>query len=169
MKKLIVYTACLLGLMSCHMQPTNLTVDKMLEAASEVVIKAKPTDIMAIMEGEEVFTVIDVRNSREHYHGFIPGAVNIPRGSIEFNIDTESFWENEGLYMPAKEEILILYCKKGKRSTLAAQTLMQMGYKKVKVLDGGWKNWEMSYPDFCDKNLEMLAGGPAKHDDGGGC
>ncbi|TRX72493.1 rhodanese-like domain-containing protein [Carboxylicivirga sp. M1479] len=169
MKKLIIYTACLFGLLSCQTQPSNLTVDLMVENASKIITTVSPTDLMKIMESEEIFNVIDVRQNTEHYYGFIPGAVNIPRGSIEFNIATENFWETEGLYMPTKEETLILYCKKGKRSALAAQTLMQMGFKKVLVLDGGWKNWELSFPDFCDKNLEMLAGGPAKHDDGGGC
>jgi len=169
MKKLIVYTACLWGLLSCQIQPTNLTVDLMVANATELVTTTTPANLMKIMESEDVFTVIDVRQSNEHYYGYIPGAVNIPRGSIEFNIGTENFWEQEGLYMPLPEETVVLYCKKGKRSTLAAQTLMQMGYKKVLVLEGGWKNWELSYPDYCDKNLEMLAGGPAKHDDGGGC
>jgi len=169
MKKLIVYTACLLGFLSCQTAPTNLTVDLMVENAAELVTTTSPSELMKIMESEDIFTVIDVRQNTEHYYGYIPGAVNIPRGSIEFNIGIESFWEEEGLYMPLPEETVILYCKKGKRSTLAAQTLQQMGYKKVLVLDGGWKNWEMSYPDYCEKNLEMLAGGPAKHDDGGGC
>jgi rhodanese-related sulfurtransferase len=121
------------------------------------------------METEEVFTVIDVREKDEYYYGYIPGAVNIPRGSIEFSINNATFWENEGLYMPLQDELIVLYCKKGKRSILAGQTLKHMGYKNVLVLEEGWKNWELSYPDYCEKNLEMLAGGPAKHDDGGGC
>jgi rhodanese-related sulfurtransferase len=141
----------------------------MVEHAAELVTTVSPHDVMKIMESEEIFNVIDVRQNNEYYHGFIPGSVNIPRGSIEFNIATESFWENEGLYMPEKKETLILCCKKGKRSTLTAQTLLSMGYKNVLVIEGGWKNWELTYPDYCDKNLEMLAGGPAKHDDGGGC
>ncbi len=169
MKKLFLYITCLIAIISCQTQPGNLSVDDLVEAASKVVSFTSPDELMKIMESEEIFSVIDVRQSNEYYHGFIPGSVNIPRGSMEFNIGTESFWEAEGLYVPQKEELLILYCKKGKRSTLAAQTLMQMGYKKVLVLEGGWKNWELTYPDFCDKNLEMLAGGPAKHDDGGGC
>ncbi|MBS2209882.1 rhodanese-like domain-containing protein [Carboxylicivirga mesophila] len=169
MKRLFVYISCLAALMSCQTQTGNLSVDDMVASASKVVTYTTPADLMKTMESEEIFSVIDVRQSNEHYHGFIPGAVNIPRGSMEFNIGTEAFWETEGLYVPQKDEMLILYCKKGKRSTLAAQTLMQMGYNKVYVLEGGWKNWELTYPDFCDKNLEMLAGGPAKHDDGGGC
>lgn len=169
MKKLIVFTISLFVLISCQTKTGNLTVDEMVEQAAKIVNLSSPDELMKIMEGEENFTVIDVRQSNEHYHGYIPGAVNVPRGSIEFSIGTESFWENEGLYMPLPEEIIILYCKKGKRSILAAQTLMQMGYKKVLVLDGGWKNWELTFPDYCEKNLEMLSGGPAKHDDGGGC
>jgi len=169
MKKIIVAIALVVGLMNCQTQTGNLSVDMMVEQAAKVVTTVTPQELMNIMETEEIFNVVDVRQNNEYYHGFIPGSINIPRGSLEFNIATESFWENEGLYMPQKEETLVLYCKKGKRSTLAAQTLMQMGYKKVLVIDGGWKNWELTYPDFCDKNLEMLAGGPAKHDDGGGC
>lgn len=169
MKKILIYTTCLIALLSCQTQPRNLSVDDMIQSAAKIVKYTTPNELMKIMESEEIFNVVDVRQNNEYYHGFIPGSVNIPRGSIEFNIGAEAFWETEGLYMPQKHELLILYCKKGKRSTLTAQTLMQMGYKKVVVLEGGWKNWELSYPDFCDKNLEMLAGGPAKHDDGGGC
>lgn len=169
MKKLLIYTACLVALLSCQTRPTNLTVDMMVEQANSIITTVSPAELMQIMETEEMFNVIDVRQNNEYYYGFIPGSINIPRGSIEFNIGTESFWETEGLYMPEKKETLVLYCKKGKRSTLTAETLMSMGYKKVLVLEGGWKNWELTYPDYCDKNLEMLAGGPAKHDDGGGC
>ena len=169
MKKLIVYIACVMALMSCQTNPANLSVDDMVAAASKVVTFTTPSELMQIMESEEVFSVIDVRQSNEYFYGFIPGAVNIPRGSIEFNIGEEAFWETEGLYLPKKDETLIVYCKKGQRSALAAQTLMQMGYKKVLVLEGGYKNWELTYPDFCDKNLDMLSGGAAKHDTGGGC
>ncbi|WP_439183057.1 rhodanese-like domain-containing protein [Carboxylicivirga taeanensis] len=169
MKHLFAYLMCLLVVTSCQMAPTNLSVDDMVKNAAEVVTYTTADQLMKIMQSDEVFTVIDVRQNNEHYYGFIPGSVNVPRGSMEFNIGTEAFWESEGLYVPQKEETLVLYCKKGKRSTLAAQTLLQMGYKKVLVLEGGWKSWELTYPDFCDKNLDMLAGGPAKHDDGGGC
>jgi len=141
----------------------------MVQQAKEQVALVSPQKAMEILEGEEVFTLVDVRQKDEYYYGFIPGSVNIPRGSIEFNISGDDFWENEGLYKPLPEEALILYCRKGKRSLLAAQTLMHMGYEKVFVIEGGWKNWELSYPNFCDKNLEMLSGGAEKHDDGGGC
>ena len=168
MKNILLLLSLISILFSCS-HGGNLTADTMVENAQKSVKTIAPKDVMQIMEGEDVFTLVDVRQKDEYYYGFIPGSVNIPRGSIEFNIAGEEFWENEGLYKPMSDETLILYCKKGKRSLLAAQTLMQMGYKKVMVIDGGWKNWEMSFPDFCDKNLEMLSGGSADHDDGGGC
>lgn len=169
MKKLVSYSIILWVVVSCTNSPSNLTFDQMVGIASEEVNIIKPDEVMKIMDSEEVYTVIDVRQRDEFYYGYIPGSVNIPRGSIEFNINNELFWENEGLYMPLKEETIILYCKKGKRSMLAAQTLQHMGYKKILVLKDGWKNWELSYPDYTEKNLEMLAGGGEKHDDGGGC
>ena len=169
MKKILVFSIAVIALMACSTNPSNLTVDEMVEEASKEVKTTSPDELMKIMETEEIFTVIDVRQKDEYYYGYIPGSVNIPRGSIEFSINSEQFWENEGLYMPMKDELIILYCKKGKRSLLAGQTLQHMGYKNVLVLDEGWKKWELSYPDFTEKNLDKLAGGSAEHDDGGGC
>ena len=114
--------------------------------------------------------MIDVRQKSEHYYGYIPGSLVIPRGSLEFLIGSENFWEEEGLYMPLKEEKIVIYCKKGSRGILAAEALVKLGYEDVVALDGGWKKWELSYPDIYEKNLEMLSGGGAEeHDDGGGC
>ncbi|MCU4177612.1 rhodanese-like domain-containing protein [Carboxylicivirga sp. N1Y90] len=169
MKKIFTLYIVALLLVACNNQATDLTVDQMVEQAVEVVKTTQPDELMKIMETEEIFTVIDVRQKDEFYYGYIPGAVNIPRGSIEFSINNATFWENEGLYMPNTDELIILVCKKGKRSILAGHTLQRMGYSNVRVLKEGWKSWEMAYPDYCEKNLEMLAGGPAKHDDGGGC
>lgn len=121
-----------------------------------------------LMMGEEVYTLIDVRQEIEHYYGYIPGSVMLPRGSLEFNIENKEFWENEGIYMPLKEEAIVVYCKKGNRGALAAHTLKHMGYKKVYYLEGGFKQWELSYPDYVEKNLQAL-GGAHEEEDTGGC
>ncbi len=65
-----------------------------------------------LMNGEEIYTLIDVRQEIENYYGYIPGSVNIPRGSLEFNIGKGEYWDNIGLYMPEKEEIIVVYCKR---------------------------------------------------------
>ena len=72
--------------------------------------------------------------------------------------------------MPLKDEKIIVYCRKGNRGTMAASSLKQFGYKNVYTLDGGWKNWELRYPDLTEKDLEMLSGGGEEEEaDSGGC
>ena len=127
-------------------------------------------ELNGLLNGEDIYTLIDVRQKSEHYYGFIPGSLVIPRGSLEFSIGNEDFWETEGLYMPLKDEKIILYCKKGNRGIMAAASLRHLGYNEVYALEGGWKNWEVTYPDLFEKDLEMLSGGGSEeHDDGGGC
>lgn len=114
-----------------------------------------------------MFNLIDVREPSEHNHGYIPGAVNIPRGVLEFNITNEAFWESTGFYFPEPTEEFILYCKKGSRSILAAETLKKLGYKNVTIIEGGWKKWELTFPTLQEKNLELESHGAAE--EVGGC
>jgi rhodanese-related sulfurtransferase len=142
----------------------------MVEAALKVVKSITVEELHKLMDSEEIYTLIDVRQKSEHYYGFIPGSLVIPRGSIEFLIGNEEYWEEEGLYMPLKDETIIVYCKKGNRGTMAASSLKQFGYKNVFTLDGGWKNWELTFPDLTEKDLEMLSGGGEEEEaDSGGC
>ncbi len=84
--------------------------------------------------------LIDLRDIREvKREGKIPGSLHIPRGMLEFWIDPESpYYRTE---FDHAEEI-ILYCNKGWRSALAAQTLQAMGVEKVSHLAGGLENWQ---------------------------
>lgn len=75
---------------------------------------------------------LDVRTEREFKSGHIPGAMHIPRGLLEFKI---------GSNVPDKNKEIVVYCKTGGRASLATATLVKMGYKNVKNLDGGWKAW----------------------------
>lgn len=155
---------------SCNGPNKYSSADQMVSEAIKMVKMITVNELKQLMESEEIYTLIDVRQKSEYYYGYIPGALVIPRGSIEFQIGNEMFWENEGLYMPLKEEKIVVYCKKGSRGILAAETLKKLGYEDVVALEGGWKKWELSYPDLYEKNLEMLSGGGAEeHDDGGGC
>lgn len=78
--------------------------------------------------------VIDVREPAEFQAGHLPGAVNIPRGVIEFTIGN-----NPGL--ANKDEPIVLYCKTGGRAALSAVNLQRMGYSKVRSLTGGFDGW----------------------------
>ncbi|HEU4628400.1 MAG TPA: LD-carboxypeptidase [Gemmatimonadaceae bacterium] len=77
---------------------------------------------------------LDVREPNEWNLGHVPGALHIPRGTMETKIEQA---------VPRDREIVI-YCASGNRSALAADTLQQMGYEKVSSLAGGWRDWVQS-------------------------
>ena len=149
-------------LVSCNQKMSFQNVDQLVAEAEKSVECISVEQLMEKTDNGDMILLIDVREPNEHNAGYIPGALNIPRGVLEFKIGNEKFWEAEMLYMPEKDEELILYCKKGSRSILAVQVLEQLGYKNVKYLDDGWKKWEMTYPLIYEKNLDVMS-----HDDGG--
>lgn len=126
-------------------------------------------ELKVMMDSLDVFYLVDVREMNEYAYGFIPGAINIPGGVLIFKMDNEEFWDQEMIYAPEKTDKIIVYCKKGKRSVIAANYLERLGYENVKFLDGGWKAWEMAYPLEYDENLDILGGGHDDHADEGGC
>ena len=73
---------------------------------------------------------VDVREPNEYNLGRIPGAMPLPRGTIEVR----------GEAMLPKDKTLVVYCGGGSRSALAADTLQQMGYE-VRSLRGGYRAW----------------------------
>lgn len=78
--------------------------------------------------------VIDVRESGEYQAGHLPGAVNIPRGVLEFKIGDNAALAN-------KDQSIVLYCKTGGRAALSAVNLQRMGYTQVRSLTGGYDGW----------------------------
>lgn len=154
-------------LWSCSNHENYASVEEMVEVAKQKVETITVEELKVKIDSMEMFNLIDVRVKSEHNHGYIPSAINIPRGTLEFKIANEKYWENEGLYLPAKDEAYILYCKKGSRSVLAAESLLKLGYKNVKYIKGGFKKWEMTYPLLQEKNLEEEGG--HKAEEVGGC
>lgn len=76
-------------------------------------------------------TVLDVREPNETNLGRIPGAIVLPRGTMETKIEA----------LVPRDAKLVIYCASGNRSALAADTLQQMGYSNVSSLAGGWNAW----------------------------
>lgn len=168
-KLLIIAVLAVFVLTNCNcykknqFQSTDELVNKVAANLETITIDKLKTK----MDSFEMYNLIDVREPSEHNHGYIPGAVSIPRGTLEFNIGKEEFWENAGFYYPAKNEEFILYCKKGSRSILAVDALLKLGYSNVKYLEGGFKKWELTYPLLQEKNLELE--GHGKVEEVGGC
>lgn len=171
LKNILLLVTIAFAVLSCAKKQEYKSVDEMVAAAIKTVKMISPDELNQLMNsnGDEVYTLIDVRQEIEHYYGFIPGSVVLPRGSLEFNIGSEEFWEHTGLYMPEKNEKIIVYCKKGQRGILAAESLGKLGYTNVYALEGGWKNWELSYPDLFEKDLDKLGGSHSAPASSGGC
>lgn len=76
--------------------------------------------------------LIDVREESEHAQHAIPGDRLVPRGVLEFDISK----------VARREDRLVIYCRSGRRSALAADTLQRLGYGQVWSLAGGILAWE---------------------------
>jgi rhodanese-related sulfurtransferase len=81
----------------------------------------------------EKFVLVDVREDNEWVAGHAAGALHIGRGVLEAQIEGK---------VPEKDSRLVLYCRSGGRSALAADTLQKMGYTKVASLAGGITAYE---------------------------
>lgn len=152
--------------------PDFENADAMVEAASVNLESVTVAEFRRMYEEFEPYVLIDVRSEGEFAAGFVPGAVNIPRGSLEFRIANEAIWDKEGLYAPLEEDLIIVMCKVGSRSVLAAQTLNQLGYTNIKYLMGGFTEWSIVYPDMIEKLIvegDAAAGMTSSPAGGGGC
>jgi sulfur-carrier protein adenylyltransferase/sulfurtransferase len=77
--------------------------------------------------------LIDVREKDEVDAGMLPGARHVPRGFLELRIEEA---------VPDRNADVVLYCAGGTRSLLAARTLREMGYTRVRSLTGGFGAWK---------------------------
>jgi rhodanese-related sulfurtransferase len=86
--------------------------------------------------------VVDVREPDEFADGHIPGAVNIPLGRLEVEVDSHPFVvEREGETRSLRERPVVLYCLSGGRSARAAAALHRRGFLNPVSLAGGILAW----------------------------
>lgn len=115
----------------------DMTANDLVEAAKKNVAMISLADAKALFDKGEV-TFLDCREPKEYKAGHIPGAINVPRGLLEFKIDKT---------IPGKDTAIIMYCKSGGRACLGCESLGKMGYKNLKNMEGGWKAWSKTgYP-----------------------
>lgn len=93
----------------------------------------EPSDFNKQLEANPNAVVIDVRSPEEYAMGYIPGAKNI-------NVNAPDFRDKVSVF--DKDKTLYVYCKSGSRSATAADILMDLGYSKIRDLDGGILAWE---------------------------
>jgi rhodanese-related sulfurtransferase len=117
--------------------PKEMTASDLVAEAKKNICEVSVSEAKAKLDQGGVL-FLDCREPKEFKMGHVPGAMNIPRGLLEFKIDKK---------VPDKNTPMVVYCKVGGRGCLSACTLCRMGYKKVMNMAGGWKAWEKAgYP-----------------------
>lgn len=97
------------------------------------------------LEAKEPYVYLDVREKEEHRAGYIPGAISIPRGFLEIQVEGR---------IPDKKTKIVAYCAGGTRSALAAKTLAELGYENVETANPGFVRWkDLRYPIETPPNL----------------
>ena len=90
--------------------------------------------------------LIDVREADEYREGHINGALNIPRGVLEFKLSATP-------ELAARDMNIVLYCKSSGRAALAAVALQDMGYLQVKSIAGGFDAWTAAHKPVVKPSL----------------
>ncbi len=85
-----------------------------------------------MMATEKNYIILDVRRPDEYAEGHIPGAINIPN---------EEIGAEEIAELPDKSQLILVYCRSGRRSKEASEKLAKLGYTNI-VEFGGILNWK---------------------------
>ena len=89
-------------------------------------------EAVKMMEDEKNYIILDVRRPDEYAEGHIPGAINVPNEDI----GTAEISE-----LPDKSQLILVYCRSGRRSKEASEKLVKLGYTNI-VEFGGILDWK---------------------------
>ena len=123
MKKLLLLLLAAMLLTACGQDKEN--------EQEAVYVNITVEEAKALMDSEEGYVILDVRTQEEYDQGHIPGAVLIP--------DTEIEARAEGV-LTDKNQMILVYCRSGRRSKLAAEALVKLGYTNIREF-GGIIDW----------------------------
>ena len=90
-----------------------------------------PEQAKTIMDTESDYIIIDARTDEEFAEGHIEDAILIPEYEIAQRAEKE---------LPNKEQLILVYCRSGRRSKIASEELVKLGYTNVKEF-GGIIDW----------------------------
>ena len=125
MRKFIIIALavlCLLGLASCGQQE---------EQAANTYQQITAKEAKEIMDSGSEYILIDARTTEEFAAGHIAGAILIPEYEVARRAEQE---------LPDKDALILVYCRSGRRSKIASEELVKLGYTNVKEF-GGIIDW----------------------------
>ena len=123
MKKLIFLLLAVMLLTACGQDIENDN--------GAVYVNITAEEAKQIMDSEEGYIILDVRTREEYDEGHIPGATQISHEEIA---------EKAEKVLTDKEQLILVYCRSGRRSKIAAEALVELGYTNIKEF-GGIIDW----------------------------
>ena len=123
MKKLVFLLLAVMMLTACGQDKENDQGAAYLNITAE--------EAKQIMDSEEGYIILDVREQDEYDAGHIPGAIVISHEEIA---------EKAEEVLTDKEQLILVYCRSGRRSKIAAEALVELGYTNIKEF-GGISDW----------------------------
>lgn len=123
MKKMFLFLLAVLLLTACGQDKENTQEATYMNIAAE--------EAKQIMDNQEGYIILDVRAQEEYDEGHIPGAIVIPHPEIDDRAEEE---------LPDKDQLILVYCRSGRRSKIAAEALVELGYTNIREF-GGILDW----------------------------
>src|ERR1700751_4846040 len=117
---------------------TPMTIDALL-AQARAMLPHRPSPAEALHAQARGALLLDIRGDSQRRDGLIPGAIVVPRNSLEWRCDPASGWRHPAIIR--RDLHIILICHQGYQSSLAAATLQQFGLIHATDLDGGFTAW----------------------------
>jgi len=111
------------------------TYSDLVAAARKDIRDVPAAELKARIDAKEPIVLVDVREKEEYRGGYLPGAISVPRGYLEQNIEAR---------VPDKNAKIVTYCAGGSRAFLSAVTLRHFGYTHVECFGAGFPRWKDS-------------------------
>lgn len=131
------------------------TFQELVDAALQRVEELFPWDLEEETSNNPDLMLLDIREPYEYDAMHIQGALNVPRGILETSCEFD-YEETVPELASAREREIIIICRSGKRSALAADIMQQMGYEKVKSLKTGMRGWSDYEQDMVNSDGKLV-------------
>jgi len=132
------------------------TFSQLVAESRKHVKELMPWDLHDLMESETEVLLLDIREFDEYCSAKINPSIHIPRGVLETACET-GFKESNERLINARNAKLIVICRSGNRSLLAASTLQTLGYNDVYSLQTGlrgWNDYELPLYNNADQEID---------------
>lgn len=137
MKKILAILMLTVTLTACGMEEAaedSTILNETTETTEDILVpyeQITAEDAKKLMDAESDYIIVDARTEEEFAEGHIPGAILIPEYEIADRAQSE---------LPDKDQLILVYCRSGRRSKIASQALADLGYTNVKEF-GGIIDW----------------------------